>query len=98
MDVNPTAQVAPSTEASGNRYWSWNTPGGFPSPGKVTATEFQKSPGMADPEKARQTVAKIDRDGDGTLSFREFNTVFAKRHAKQAPSKEATETAQPSPK
>jgi Ca2+-binding EF-hand superfamily protein len=50
--------------------------------GKVTATEFQKSPGMAGPEKARQTVAKIDRDGDGTLSFREFNTVFAKRHAK----------------
>ena len=34
MDVNPTAQVAPSTEASGNRYWSWNTPGGFPSLGK----------------------------------------------------------------
>lgn len=66
--------------------------------GKVTATEFQKSPGMADPEKARQTVTKIDRDGDGTLSFREFNTVFVKRHAKQAPSKEATETAQPSAK
>ena len=53
---------------------------------------------MADPEKARQTVAKIDRDGDGTLSFREINTVFATRHAKQAPSKEATETAQSSTK
>jgi hypothetical protein len=66
--------------------------------GKVTASEFQKSPGMAEPEKAKQTVAKLDRDGDGSLSFSEFNTVFAKRHAKQPNAKAKPEPAEPSPK
>jgi len=51
--------------------------------GEVNAQEFQRSPGMADPEKAKQIVAKVDSDGNGSLSFDEFNTVFAKRHAKQ---------------
>ncbi len=66
--------------------------------GKVTATEFQKSPGMSDPEKAKQTVAKVDSNGDGTLSFDEFNAVFAKRHAKQPGAKAKRETAQSLPK
>lgn len=65
--------------------------------GKVTVSEFQKSPGMAEPEKAKQTVAKIDRDGDGSLSFSEFNAVFAKRHAKKPSAKAKPAAAQPCP-
>ena len=48
--------------------------------GKVTATEFQKSPGMGDSQKAMAVVQKLDQDGDGNLSFIEFNNVFTQRH------------------
>jgi hypothetical protein len=43
-------------------------------------------------------VARIDRDGDGSISFSEFNAVFAKRHAKNPSAKARPEPAQPSPK
>jgi hypothetical protein len=66
--------------------------------GKVTAPEFQRSPGMAGPGKARQAVAKMDRDGDGSLSFSEFNAVFTKRHGKQPGTKPAPAPEPPSPK
>ncbi len=66
--------------------------------GKVTVSEFQRSPGMGEPEEAKQTVAKIDRDGDGLLSFSEFNAVFAKRHAKNPRAKAKPSPPQSSPK
>lgn len=66
--------------------------------GKVTASEFQRSPGMGEPGKAKQTVATIDRDGDGSLSFSEFNAVFAKRHAKNPRAIAKPSPTQPSPK
>lgn len=63
--------------------------------GRVTASEFSRSPGMGDLQKAAQTVAKVDCDGDGSLSFSEFNAVFAKRHGKQPRAK--TEFSLPKP-
>ncbi len=52
--------------------------------GKVTPTEFQRSPGMSDPAKAEEVVAKVDQNGDGSLSFDEFGQVFAKRNGQKA--------------
>jgi hypothetical protein len=51
--------------------------------GKVTPTEFQRSPGMTDAKKATEVVSKVDENSDGFLSFDEFNRVFTKRHAKK---------------
>lgn len=65
---------------------------------KVTAREFQRSPGMSDEEKAKQIVKRVDRNGDGSLSFEEFNEVFAKRHAKQQDNRQPSKPAQPSRK
>ena len=61
--------------------------------GKVTATEFQRSPGMADANKALSVVQKLDQDGDGNLSFVEFSGVFAKRHGVGKSAEKATDNA-----
>jgi len=47
----------------------------------VTATEFQRSPGMQDKAKADEAVGRIDKDGNGTLSWEEFETAYKTRHA-----------------
>ncbi|MFT5468264.1 MAG: Ca2+-binding EF-hand superfamily protein [Verrucomicrobiales bacterium] len=52
--------------------------------GRVTPTEFRRSPGMSGAIKAQEVVTKIDQDEDGVLSFTEFNTVFAKRHSEKS--------------
>jgi hypothetical protein len=58
--------------------------------GKVTAAEFQRSPGMTDLKKAAEVVTKVDQDGDGVLSFDEFNRVFAMRHGGKPETGKAT--------
>lgn len=65
---------------------------------KVTAREFQRSPGMSDEKRAKQIVKRVDRNGDGSLSFEEFNEVFTKRHAKHPDNKQPSKPAQPSQK
>jgi len=47
----------------------------------VTATEFQRSPGMQDKTKTGEAVGRIDKDGNGTLSWEEFETAYKTRHA-----------------
>jgi Ca2+-binding EF-hand superfamily protein len=47
----------------------------------VTATEFQRSPGIQDKAKADEAVVRIDKDGNGTLSWDEFETAYKIRHA-----------------
>jgi Ca2+-binding EF-hand superfamily protein len=49
--------------------------------GNVTSAEFQRSPGMGDAKKAQEIVTKIDQNGDGVLSFSEFNRIFTERHS-----------------
>ena len=49
---------------------------------KVTATEFQKSPGVRDATEAAEAVGRIDTNKDGTLSWEEFAAAYALRHAK----------------
>jgi len=47
----------------------------------VTVTEFRRSPGMDDEAKAGEAVGRIDKDGDGTLTWEEFETAYKTRHA-----------------
>jgi Ca2+-binding EF-hand superfamily protein len=47
----------------------------------VTVTEFTRSPGMADEEKAREVVGRLDKSGDGKLSWEELKVAYAARHA-----------------
>jgi Ca2+-binding EF-hand superfamily protein len=49
--------------------------------GFVTATEFMRSPGMQDETKAREAVGRLDKSGDGRLSFEELETAYKARHA-----------------
>ncbi|MGK0185972.1 MAG: Ca2+-binding EF-hand superfamily protein [Verrucomicrobiales bacterium] len=66
--------------------------------GKVTATEFQRSPGMGDAAKALTVVQKVDQDGDGNLSFIEFDNVFAQRHGGGTSASEAADETSPGEK
>jgi len=47
----------------------------------VTITEFRRSPGMADEAKAAEAVGRIDKGGNGTLTWEEFGTAYKARHA-----------------
>lgn len=47
----------------------------------VTVTEFMRSPGMQDETKAREAVGRLDKNGDGRLSFEELETAYKARHA-----------------
>jgi Ca2+-binding EF-hand superfamily protein len=47
----------------------------------VTVTEFRRSPGMDDKAKAGEAVGQIDKDGNGTLSWKEFELAYKTRHA-----------------
>jgi len=47
----------------------------------VTVTEFRRSPGMDDEAKAGEAVGRIDKDGNGTLTWEEFETAYKTRHA-----------------
>jgi Ca2+-binding EF-hand superfamily protein len=48
---------------------------------RVTVTEFMRSPGMDNEEKARETVGRLDKNGDGKLSWEELETAYKARHA-----------------
>lgn len=48
---------------------------------RVTATEFMRSPGMQEIAKATEVVGRLDKNGDGTLSWEEFETAYKARHA-----------------
>jgi hypothetical protein len=52
----------------------------------VTVQEFTKSPGMQDESAAGEAVGRIDKDGDGTLSWQEFEAAYKARHADCKPS------------
>lgn len=47
----------------------------------VTVAEFMRSPGMQDMAKAREVVGRLDRSGDGKLSWEELETAYKARHA-----------------
>jgi Ca2+-binding EF-hand superfamily protein len=47
----------------------------------ITVTEFMRSPGMQDMEKARDVVGRLDKSGDGKLSWEEMETSYKARHA-----------------
>lgn len=47
----------------------------------VTVTEFRRSPGMDDEAKAREVVGRLDKTGDGKLSWEELKTAYEARHA-----------------
>lgn len=47
----------------------------------VTVTEVMRSPRMQDMAKARETVERLDKSGDGTLSWEELETAYKARHA-----------------
>lgn len=49
--------------------------------GFVTVIEFMRSPGMQDETKAREAVGRLDKSGDGRLSFEELETAYKARHA-----------------
>jgi len=51
----------------------------------VTVQEFRKSPGMQDESAANEAVGRIDKDGDGTLSWQEFEAAYKARHANCVP-------------
>jgi Ca2+-binding EF-hand superfamily protein len=53
----------------------------------VTVQEFRKSPGMDDESAAGEAVGRIDKDGDGTLSWQEFEAAYKARHANCKPTK-----------
>lgn len=63
--------------------------------GRITAEEFRRSPGMSDEAKAKATVAKVDKNGDGVLSMEEFLTVFNQRHTTPPNTAPATPPAKP---
>lgn len=46
----------------------------------ITVTEFMRSPGMQDTEKAREAVGRLDKSGDGKLSWDELETGYNDRH------------------
>jgi hypothetical protein len=46
----------------------------------VTVTEFMRSPGMQDVAKAREVVGRLDKSGDGKLSWEELETAYKARH------------------
>ncbi|MCP4260592.1 MAG: hypothetical protein GY774_24150 [Planctomycetes bacterium] len=48
----------------------------------VTVAEFRRSPGMDDEAKAGEAVGRIDKDGNGTLTWEEFERAYKTRHAK----------------
>jgi len=47
----------------------------------ITVTEFMRSPGMQDMAKAREAVGRLDKSGDGKLSWKELETAYKARHA-----------------
>ena len=47
----------------------------------VTVTEFRRSPGMDDEAKAREAVGRLDKSGDGKLSWEELKPAYEARHA-----------------
>jgi Ca2+-binding EF-hand superfamily protein len=47
----------------------------------ITVTEFMRSPGMHDMKKAREVVGRLDKSGDGKLSWQELETAYKARHA-----------------
>jgi Ca2+-binding EF-hand superfamily protein len=47
----------------------------------VTVTEFMRSPGMQDMAKAREVVGRLDKSGDGQLSWDELDAAYQARHA-----------------
>lgn len=47
----------------------------------VTAIEFMRSPGMDDEKKAREVVGRLDKSGDGKLSWDELEAAYKARHA-----------------
>lgn len=53
----------------------------------VTVQEFTKSPGMQEESAAAEAVGRIDQDGDGGLSWVEFEAAYKARHANCKPSK-----------
>jgi hypothetical protein len=52
----------------------------------VTVLEFTKSPGMQDEAAATEAVGRIDADGNGKLSWQEFEAAYKARHAPCKPS------------
>ena len=53
----------------------------------VTLQEFSASPGMQGESAADEAVGRIDKDGNGELSWKEFEAAFKERHANCKPSK-----------
>jgi Ca2+-binding EF-hand superfamily protein len=53
----------------------------------VTVREFRKSPGVEGKSTAGEAVGRIDEDGDGKLSWQEFEAAYRARHANCKPSK-----------
>jgi len=47
----------------------------------ITVTEFMRSPGMQDKVKASEAVGRLDKSGDGKLSWEELETGYRARHA-----------------
>jgi len=47
----------------------------------ITVTEFMRSPGMQDKAKAGEAVGRLDKNGDGKLSWEELETAYKARHA-----------------
>ena len=47
----------------------------------VTAIEFMRSPGMDDEKKTREVVGRLDKSGDGKLSWEELEAAYKARHA-----------------
>jgi len=47
----------------------------------ITVTEFMRSPGMQDKVKAGEAVGRLDKSGDGKLSWEELKTGYKARHA-----------------
>jgi hypothetical protein len=45
----------------------------------VTVPEFRKSPGMQDESAAGEAVGRIDKDGNGTLSWQECEAAYKAR-------------------
>ena len=65
--------------------------------GFVTVTEFMHSPGMQDETKAREAVGRLDKNGDGRLSFEELEAAYKARHANCKKPPAATIAANPRP-
>jgi len=53
----------------------------------VTVKEFSASPGMQSESAADEAVGRIDKDGNGELSWQEFEAAYKARHAHCKPSK-----------